>query len=331
MSDEFSTLSDGLMQLRVGLYDFTLQVLEPMTLPVDKGAVLRGGFGLTFKRTVCVYPNLPPCNGCLLLQRCAYPPIFEPAPPPDAAVLRTHSDIPLPFLLEPPADGRTHYAAGELLTFRLVLIGRAINALPYFIVVFQRLGEQGLGPDRARYALAEVTFVDPVTAQPTPILTDGRFVPMAQEQGVSVAALMADAPAPALDTLTLHFLTPTRLKYDDQILQTPPPFHVVIRTLLRRVSSLSYFHGGQRWETDYRGWIARAETVTTSAAAVAWHDGSRYSTRTQQRMPLGGLVGSVTYAGDLTPFLPLLRLGELIHVGKNAVFGNGRFVVETRR
>jgi hypothetical protein len=33
----------------------------------------------------------------------------------------------------------------------------------------------------------------------------------------------------------------------------------------------------------------------------------------------------VTYAGDLAPFLPLLRLGELIHVGKNAVFGNGRF------
>ncbi len=58
-------------------------------------------------------------------------------------------------------------------------------------------------------------------------------------------------------------------------------------------------------------------------------------------MNLGGIVGEVTYAGGqggggegeqggwgaggLGAFLPLLRLGELVHVGKAAVFGNGRY------
>jgi CRISPR/Cas system endoribonuclease Cas6 (RAMP superfamily) len=34
------------------------------------------------------------------------------------------------------------------------------------------------------------------------------------------------------------------------------------------------------------------------------------------------------YEGDLGPFLPLLRLGELLHVGKHATFGLGRYEVD---
>jgi len=326
VNNELSDLGSGLSHLNLALYDFTLRVNEPMTLPADKGAVLRGGFGITFKRTVCIYPALPPCANCLLLHRCAYPPIFEPAPPPDTEVLRTHSDIPLPFVLEPPTDGRTFYAPGENLTFRLVLIGRGIAALPYFIVVFQRLGEQGLGPQRARYTLDAVTFVDPASGQPTEILTAGRFAPVVREQGVSATAVMAP-PVSALTpitTYTLHFRTPTRLKHDGQFLREAPPFHVIIRTLLRRLSSLSYFHAGQRWDTDYRGWIERAEQVSIAHADVQWVDWERYSTRQERRMNLGGIIGQVTYAGDVTPFVPLLRLAESIHLGKGAVFGNGQ-------
>jgi hypothetical protein len=152
----------------------------------------------------------------------------------------------------------------------------------------------------------------------------------------------------AIDTLTLHFLTPTRLKHADHFVEGPPPFHVVVRALMRRVSSLSYFYGGQRWEVDYRGWIGRAEQVQIADAEVRWQDWERYSTRQGREMNLGGIVGRVTYAGGrrqeaegrgreagirgqesegLGAFLPLLRLGELVHVGKGAVFGNGRYEV----
>jgi len=36
-------------------------------------------------------------------------------------------------------------------------------------------------------------------------------------------------------------------------------------------------------------------------------------------------VGRAVYEGPLGDFLPLLLLGELIHVGKGTVFGQGRF------
>ena len=38
-------------------------------------------------------------------------------------------------------------------------------------------------------------------------------------------------------------------------------------------------------------------------------------------------MGHVTYSGDLTPFLSILALGELVHVGKGSVFGNGQFEI----
>ena len=48
-----------------------------------------------------------------------------------------------------------------------------------------------------------------------------------------------------------------------------------------------------------------------------------YSSRSRQRTPIGGLVGQVTLAGDLAPLRELLVWGSLIHVGKNAVKGDG--------
>jgi len=38
-----------------------------------------------------------------------------------------------------------------------------------------------------------------------------------------------------------------------------------------------------------------------------------------------GFVGKITFEGDLKEFLPLLVLGEYIHVGEDAVFGSGWF------
>ncbi len=42
---------------------------------------------------------------------------------------------------------------------------------------------------------------------------------------------------------------------------------------------------------------------------------------------MGGFVGEVTYEGNLQEFLPLLILGRYTHVGKYAVWGNGRYEI----
>lgn len=61
--------------------------------------------------------------------------------------------------MEPPLETKTHYHPGEILTFHLVLMGKAINYLPYFIVVFRELGQMGMGKGRKKYHLDEVNTV----------------------------------------------------------------------------------------------------------------------------------------------------------------------------
>jgi hypothetical protein len=124
----------------------------------------------------------------------------------------------------------------------------------------------------------------------------------------------------------LRFLTPTRLKHGGKYV-SEPAFHVIIRAILRRVSSLYYFHCGERWDFDYRGAIERAERVKVVRMQTEWVDWSRYSGRQRAWIKLGGFTGEMEYEGELAEFRPLLALGELVHIGKACVFGNGRMVV----
>jgi len=57
---------------------------------------------------------------------------------------------------------------------------------------------------------------------------------------------------------------------------------------------------------------------------LGWFDWKRYSNRQEQKMYMGGMVGSVTYEGAVGEFLPLLKLCERVHVGKGTSFGLGR-------
>lgn len=313
----------ALPEARLAHYRLSLAVREELYLPRYMGSTLRGGFGYTFKRLTCMQRARETCDGCLLKHTCPYAYVFDPAPPPDAEVLSTHSDVPPAFLLEPPLQTQRPYAAGEQLEFGLTLVGRAIDYLPYFVLVFRELGERGLGRERARYTLDTMTAVHPANGRRALVYSAEDEVVHDRDLAASWADLDARARELPSDHLTVEFVTPTRLKHGGRYHQKPD-FHVLVRALLRRTSSLSYFHGGQRWETDYRGWIERAEAVRTVAAHTHWRSWERYSTRQKQRTSIGGTVGRMVYEGDLGPFRPLLALGEWIHVGKACVFGNGQ-------
>jgi hypothetical protein len=135
MRDAFAM--DG---LRVGLFRFTLVPVQTLMVPaMNKGNMLRGGFGHAFRRLCCI----PPCSdakACPLRGACPYQAVFEPSPPPGADRLRKNQDLPRPFVFRAPQTPETRYAPGQPFEFGLVLVGRALNFLPYFVLSFRDLG-----------------------------------------------------------------------------------------------------------------------------------------------------------------------------------------------
>lgn len=54
-------------------------------------------------------------------------------------------------MLEPPLEEKTVYEPGELISFTLMLIGEAIDYLPYFLATFDRMSQRGLGRGKGKF------------------------------------------------------------------------------------------------------------------------------------------------------------------------------------
>lgn len=138
-------------------FSMILKALSPIALPPYKGSTLRGGFGHAFKKVVCTVRNKE-CSDCLLKTQCIYSYVFETPPPEDSQILRKYEKAPHPFVIEPPFETKTNYQPGDTITFGLVLIGRAVEYLPYFIYTFEELGKMGIGKGKGKYELMDVSY-----------------------------------------------------------------------------------------------------------------------------------------------------------------------------
>ena len=318
-------------QIALSRYRFTVEAVEDMVLPEYLGSTLRGGFGAIFRKLACPGSRLGG-KECPLPQQCPYHLIFEPFPPPDAPALRNLEEIPRPFVLAPPAVSERVYHAGVTFSFDLTLIGKAIPFLPYFIVAFKELGNGGLGRGRKKFRLKRIDLLNPLHGREEPIYTAEDELVRTNEVKVTLADCRNLAVSLLNDgnptTLRLAFLTPTRLKHQGHLVDTPE-FHIVFRTLLRRLSSLALFHCGTRLDVDYRGLIVLAQQIQLARNETRWVDWQRYSSRQREKMFFGGLLGQATYAGEVRPFLPYLLFGQWTHVGKNATFGLGKYAILT--
>ena len=305
---------------------FSLEAVTSLQLPSYKGSAIRGGFGHAFKKAVCASRN-GDCSSCLLAASCVYLHVFETPAPDDSVLLRKHNVAPHPFIFEPPLTPKYCFEPGEHLDIQLVLIGNSIDYLPYFIYAFEKFGKTGIGRKRGKFHVDRVIATSPEGLKDDISLiydkTSKEYRPA--KNTIHWSALLANPPP---TQLTLSFSTPVRLKYKGKLVNKLD-FHILFRNLLRRISLLSYYHCGYKLDdTHFRDLINKAKKINTIKNELQWKDWSRWSNRQKTKMKLGGLVGEITYEGDLLPFWPYIRLGEYVHVGKGSSFGLGKYEVK---
>jgi hypothetical protein len=292
---------------------------EAAILPPFKGSTFRGGFGQALKKVVCALKK-EQCQDCLLRERCVYFTVFEVPSKPGKAT------PPHPFVIEPSLSAATHFKAGDSFDFGLLLFGSANNYLPYFVYAFEHMGKMGLGRringKRPAFRLHTVTSGEEVLYEAgTGILKNAPVTDLKMAE--------FDPGCKDVGGATLILQTPLRLKYHNR-LSAQLPFHVLVRAALRRISALNKYFGEGEPPLDYKGLVIRAREMRVTGSTLRWFDISRYSNRQQASMLIGGMVGSVTYQGNLKEFIPLLRYCEKVHLGKATTFGLGKIEVIER-
>lgn len=296
-------------------YRFTFEVDTALHLPEYAGSTLRGAFGHALRRVACMTREKD-CKPCALYRTCPYPQIFE-TPPPEQHTLQKFSQIPNPYIIEPPTWGERTYTRGETLQFNFVIAGRACQQLPFIVLAWQRAFQQGIGKGDGA---ATLTLIEQLTAQEAvPIYSLAQPILEAHQTELTLPAI-AD-----ISTVTLNIATPLRLQDNGKPLgpELLKPRDFLIG-LVRRIALISEFHTGHVLPLDFAALVQHAETVSDTKE-LRWLDWTRYSNRQQQKMSLGGVVGRWKLSGELALFLPFLYLGQWLHVGKNATFGLGKY------
>jgi hypothetical protein len=360
---------------------FTIVSRQSLKLPREMMEnTLRGAFGNYFRRLVCV-PSCDTVMECPLRESCPYKVVFEPSPPLGSHRLSKNQDVPRPFIFrfagdnpslptwgarvtsdEPTGsdngrdnltvDTRT-YEPGERLQFRMLLIGKAVEYLPYFVLSFREVERSGFGLNRARCHLEEVnadgqlnerdTF--PETAGAKNENTDGRrFESVYKSRDQLLHVPKVPTMAEYVDRrgrglrhgttdatfLTVHFLSPTSLRFQGREIRSPE-FHHLFKRVRDRVNSLCTFYGPGSIDADFKALGNLAEQVTTLGASLRWVKRTRFSSKRRLQHELSGFIGKCVYDlshlpdGAWEDLFRWLLAGELLHVGKHTVWGNGRF------
>ena len=304
------------LALPIARLHLTARAEAPLHLPPYAGSMLRGAWG----HALLALSPLPHADGkpCALQASCPYCQVFAPPPLPGHG-LQKFSQMPAPFVIEPPPGGAQRLAAGQTFGFGLVLIGKALAHLPTLLLAWERALHTGLGVQRSRCTLLEI--IDETSRLP---LTG---------HGKQLCFLKQPIPAatPLSQHATLELTSPLRLQLQGKPVKAQAlDARTLLITLARRWQLLQDTHlGTAAAQQDFAQLSTQASAITLQGEDVRWFDWGRYSQHQQQEMKLGGLLGRIHLHGDLSAFATLLHLGQWLHVGKNASFGLGGYRLST--
>ncbi|MCP4993045.1 MAG: hypothetical protein GY934_04550, partial [Gammaproteobacteria bacterium] len=225
-------------------YRFTYQAIDPVSLPAFADPLWRSVFGLQLKLLSCI-SDTDDCNGCQLRYQCDYSFLTLGQNPPEARtdITPRMKNIPNPHIFQSRTrDYTTKIPRGATFSGQLTLIGKANDRLPAVIRAMAHVGQAGLGRDRPKSRLLEVTQTGP---SPLSVL-------IMRDQEISATGTPAPVPIPTPpDTVLFTFLTPYLLPSNTDIREGFNATKLIMQ-IIRRISSLQGIYTPTPLETDFK-------------------------------------------------------------------------------
>lgn len=207
---------------------------------------------------------------------------------------------PKPFVILPPLDDLETYPKGYQFHFDLTLFGEATQHYAIVQAAIEYLGLQmGIGYEQGKYKIIDITHTKP-----------------------------DQQPHNTPQQITLHIPTRLRLKSNNHLHKETPDFSLIMARLLGRLKTLEKAYMDKETENNHYELIAQARQISINHSKLEWNDWDRFSGSQKKWMKFGGLMGNVSYKGELQPFMEVLKLGEWLHIGGKTSFGLGKYELE---
>ena len=251
--------------------------------PFFMGSALRGAFGYALKKVVCINPSYE-CKGCFASTTCLYHDFYE-----------THNSYHS-YRFETTLGSRSY-------SFDLYLFEKSCDKLPYVVSALHKmLTEVGLTRDTLKF----IHFTIEVNGSQ---LYDG--VKFALDK---VQPHHFDISSPATDVI-LTLRTPLRIKKNNHLLRNDIELTDILRSIHQRERELVYSEPYAKLEYT--------PSYKTLSKQLTYKTLIRKSNRQKSRMNIDGMIGEFRLT-DLDPTsYRLLKLGEILGVGKQTVMGLG--------
>ncbi len=212
------------------------------------------------------------------------------------------------------------FSAKKPMICYLSIFAKGFEYLPYLLLVFERMGRFGLGPNRTHFDLDQVLYYSS-TNQDWQVL-DQKSPPTEVNMRLKI---QNNAPE---DKVTVCFYTPSTIVSNNKV-SYYIHFQELIRALLRRISMLSVVHDNQTLDLDFENLKKGSDDIKILHSDLKLESLERYSRKQSKKLYMRGMTGNITYQGNLQPYIELLNLGQWTGVGKHTMFGFGKYIIES--
>jgi len=256
--------------------------------PYFIGSQLRGALGYALKKVSCINPSFR-CEGCFSASSCTYYQFYEQK----NSFHKYRFDFEL---------GLAYY------DFNLYLYDTATKQLPYIVsALYMMLTKNGLGKERTIYPEFELFINDKQSLKNGELNLPNKYVQELQIDDMHVNVI-------------LYLKTPLRIKKGNNFIRDDRlELKDIINSIYQRQMQL-LDKGYKKFPYSIQGEIIKKD--------LYYRELTRMSNRQKTTMNLGGIMGEIEIIGLNKECYEVLKVGELIGVGKQTVFGLGKIKVK---
>lgn len=316
-------------------YRVTLSFESPIAFHVNPIFLIRSMLGVAL-HSMCCIARTQSCPSCLYNKTCVYSWLFESILSKDNEIVPARDRSSHPYILfdirNDPDERSEAEKTLSSYSFALVLIGKAVDYIPYIYAALVNAGKRGVQKERTKFVIAEMTAGGRTilendgslkTDVPIQIFKCTRHTDMCVSEGDG-----EENGGALRGSVLVQLKTPLRFKSKGRYTKDFSA-RDFFSCLSRRADTVMRLYGEREdaveYASDGSGDSPIDERIAVVERDLKWVNQKHFSARQRREMLLGGAVGAFTMEGRFTrKQMDLLEFARVFSAGKNTNFGLGR-------